>query len=62
MMSVFGIFIMTRLKPFAGALLPFIICTLHFTGLMQENIAMLVNTWEFDPPSSFEVLIFMVVG
>ena len=33
-MFVFGVFIMTRPKTFAGDLLLLIICTLNFTGMM----------------------------
>ena len=61
-MFVFGIFIMTRPKPFAGNFLPLIICTLHFIGLMYVNILVTVNTWYFDTLYSCEVLTWGVVG
>ena len=45
----FGIFIMTRPKNSAEDFLPLIIFKLHFMGMMQVNIVILVNTWEFEP-------------
>ena len=61
-MFVFGVFIMTRPKPFAGDLLPLRICKLYFIGLMLVIILISVNTWGFDTPFSCKVLTWVVVG
>ena len=67
MIFIFCIFIATITKPFAGYFMPLRICTLYFTGLMYENILILVNTWEFDPTSScvfpsWVILVWMLVS
>ena len=59
-MCIFGIFTMTIPKPFAGDFLPLIIFTLHFKSQVSVNIVMLVNRWEFETPSSFAVLSWVV--
>ena len=47
---------MTIPETFERDFLTLIICTLHFTGLIQAKHFMPVSMWDFEPVSSCEVL------
>ena len=61
MMLVFGIFFMTRPKPFSGGLLPFRILYISLNRYDVTNILRLVNTWEFNPAFSCAFIIWVVL-